>query len=50
MQFPLHLPCTSMWLSLRTSMWSPFDCTEVADNRIVPQCMRLRWSRLQSHL
>ena len=22
MQFPLHLPCASMWLSLRTSMGS----------------------------
>jgi hypothetical protein len=35
MQFPLHLPCASMWLSLRTSMWLSFDCIEVADNRIV---------------
>jgi hypothetical protein len=35
MQFPLHLPCASMWLSLRTSMWLSFDCIEVANNRIV---------------
>ena len=35
MQFPLHLPCASMWLSLRTSMWWFFDCIEVANNRIV---------------
>jgi hypothetical protein len=35
MQFPLHLPCASMWLFLRTSMWLSFDCIEVADNRIV---------------
>jgi hypothetical protein len=35
MQFPLHLPCASMWLSLRTSMWLSFDCIEVVDNRIV---------------
>jgi hypothetical protein len=35
MQFPLHLPCASMWLSLRTSMWLFFDCIEVANNRIV---------------
>ena len=50
MQFPLHLPCASMWLSLRTSMGSSFECIEVANNRIVPQCMRIRWSRLQSRL
>jgi hypothetical protein len=35
MQFPLHLPCASMWLFLRTSMWLSFDPIEVADNRIV---------------
>jgi hypothetical protein len=34
MQFPLHLPCASMWLFLRTSMWLSFDPIEVADNRI----------------
>jgi hypothetical protein len=33
MQFPLHLPCTSMG--------SSFECIEVANNRIVPQCMRM---------
>ncbi len=43
MQFPLHLPCASMWLFLRTSMWLSFDCIEVANNRIVPQCLRIRW-------
>jgi hypothetical protein len=35
MQFPLHLPCASMGVSLRTSMGWSFDCIEVADNRIV---------------
>jgi hypothetical protein len=50
MQFPLHLPCTSMGLSLRTSMGSSFECIEVANNRTEPQRMRIRWSRLQSRL
>jgi hypothetical protein len=35
MQFPLHLPCSSMGLSLRTSMGSFCECIEVANNRIV---------------
>ena len=43
MQFPLHLPCTSMGVSFRTSMGSSVDCIEVANNRIVPRCMRIRW-------
>ena len=47
---PLHLPCASMWLSFRTSMGSYFECIEVANNGIVPQCTRIRWSRLQSRL
>ena len=45
MQFPLHLPCGSAWLSLptsmglslRTSMGSSLECIEVANNRIVLQ-------------
>ena len=41
MQFPLHLPCGSAWLSLPTSMGLPLECIEVASNRIVPQCLRL---------
>jgi hypothetical protein len=35
MQFPLHLPCASMGVSLRTSMGVSFECLEVANNRIV---------------
>jgi hypothetical protein len=58
MQFPLHLPCASAWLSLptsiglslRTSMGSSLECIEVADNPIVSQCLRLRGSRLQPQL
>jgi hypothetical protein len=46
MQFPLHLPGASMWLFVPTSMWPSLDSTGVADNRIVPQCMCLRQSRL----
>jgi hypothetical protein len=58
MQFPLHLPCGSAWLSLPTSMGLslptsmglPLECIEVASNRIVPQCLRLRWSLLHYQL
>src|SRR5271169_6508958 len=37
MQFLLHLPCTSMWLFFRSSVWLSFECIKVANNSIVPQ-------------
>ena len=57
--FQLHLPCASMGLFCRTSMWlSPskpnvivFECMGVvARNRIVPYCVGIRSYRLQSRL
>ena len=49
MQFPLHLPCTSMGCLF---VLDGVVCRriEVANNRIVPRCMRIRWPRLLSRL
>jgi hypothetical protein len=58
-RFQLHLPCASMGLVCRTSMWlSPrkpnvivFECMRVVvRNRILPYGVGIRWYRLQSRL